>query len=371
MNENKTNEESVSKEIPVDTKGMSFGQKIRYLFLGEEPKKDIVEQKTPERAPEDEISSDKEPVKVEANAKEQEKDVDVPAQVEVSEKNAPPAPPPPTNVVEFKNVSKYFGNGENKKCALKDINFVIEDLPKVGELITIVGMSGCGKSTLLRILAGLEPHYPPTEGEVLILGKKLTEAGSDRGLVDQKYSLLPHLTVLKNIAFGLRLRGVEKKEREEQAREWINKVGLNGFEDKFPSQLSGGMQQRVSIAATLILKPRIILMDEPFGALDPKTRMSMQNLLVELWKEQQSTIFFVTHQMDEAIYLGDRVFRMGTNPGRLIETLQVPRPDTAPEIFRKEPWFFPAVEELGRRLENEIPADGDWMDNIIKGVWSK
>lgn len=271
----------------------------------------------------------------------------------------------PPHVVEFKKVSKYFGEGEHKKVALQDVSFVIEDLPNVGELITIVGMSGCGKSTLLRILAGLEPHYPQSVGEIEVFGQPLRPADAGRGLVDQKYSLLPHLTVLDNVAFGLRVQGMSKAERYSLAREWISKVGLNGSEGKYPSELSGGMQQRVSIAATLILKPRIILMDEPFGALDPKTRMSMQKLLVDLWNEQESTIFFVTHQMDEAIYLGDRVFRMGTNPGRLVETLDVPRPDVSPDAFRKEKWFHPAVEELARRLETDAPANPEWFGNTI------
>ena len=288
--------------------------------------------------------------------------------IEVKEEKEPVEPvallnPPP--VVEFKNVCKFFGEGEHRKVALQDISFEIEDFPNVGELITIVGMSGCGKSTLLRILAGLEPHYPHSSGEVFVLGDPLAPAGSRRGLVDQKYSLLPHLTVLDNVSFGLRIQGMEKDERYTLAREWISKVGLAGSELKYPSQLSGGMQQRVSIAATLILKPRIILMDEPFGALDPKTRMSMQKLLVDLWNEQESTIFFVTHQMDEAIYLGDRVFRMGTNPGRLVETLNVPRPDVPPDAFRREKWFGPAVEELARRLETDAPADSDWFCNTI------
>ena len=288
--------------------------------------------------------------------------------IEVSEVKAPVKPVAllnPPHVVEFKNVSKFFGSGENRKVALKDLTFKVEDLPNVGELITIVGMSGCGKSTILRILAGLEPHYPHTTGEVEVFGHPLTPADSGRGLVDQKYSLLPHLTVLSNISFGLKLKGVGKKERIEMAMEWVKKVGLEGSENKYPSELSGGMQQRVSIAATLILKPRIILMDEPFGALDPKTRMSMQKLLVDLWNEQESTIFFVTHQMDEAIYLGDRVFRMGTNPGRLVETLEVPRPDVSPEAFRKEKWFAPAVEELAHRLEIDAPANPDWFGNTI------
>jgi ABC-type nitrate/sulfonate/bicarbonate transport system ATPase subunit len=178
-------------------------------------------------------------------------------------------------------------------------------------------------------------------------------------MVDQKYSLMPHLTVRDNIAFGLMLRGVSRKERRDRACEWARKVGLEGCEEKYPSELSGGMQQRVAIAATLILEPKILLMDEPFGALDPKIRMQMQELVVQLWKEQQSTVFIVTHSVEEAIYLGDRVLRMGAKPGRLVEVLQLPRPDVSPEMMRKKPWFNVLSQELLRRLETDAPASGE------------
>jgi NitT/TauT family transport system ATP-binding protein len=262
----------------------------------------------------------------------------------------------PLDVVTFKNVSKSFGNGAEAKLALQDISFTIEDLPHVGELVTIVGPSGCGKSTLLRIIAGLKPHFPQTSGEVLVLGKPVQEPGPDRGLVDQKYSLLPHLNVIENVAFGLKLRGVKRSERFDRAQEWVKKVGLEGSEKKFPSELSGGMQQRVAIAATLILQPRILLMDEPFGALDPGIRLRMQELLIQLWNEQQSTVFLVTHSVEEAVYLGDRVFLMAAKPGRLIEILKVPRPAESPEESRRKPWFINFCQTLLRRLEEESPA---------------
>ena len=262
-------------------------------------------------------------------------------------------------LVVFDKVTKTFGDGPHAKVAIKDVSFVVEDLPNVGELIAIVGQSGCGKSTVLRIIAGLEPHFPPTSGKVQVFGKSVDKPGADRGMVDQKYSLMPHLTVLDNIAFGLRLRDVRARERRDRAREWAKKVGLEGAEDKYPSELSGGMQQRVSIAATLILAPKILLMDEPFGALDPKTRMQMQELLVQLWKEQQSTVFIVTHSVEEAIYLGDRVLRMAAKPGRLVEMLKLPRPDVPPDLMRKEPWFSVLTQELLRRLETDAPASGE------------
>ena len=282
---------------------------------------------------------------------------------ESSSTEHPPAPttPPqtaanPPDVVVFKNVCKSFGHGHEAKLALQEVCFVVEDAPNVGELVTIVGPSGCGKSTLLRILAGLKPHFPPSSGEVMVLGKPVVEAGPDRGLVDQKYSLLPHLNVLQNIAFGLRLRGMSRSQRMDKACEWVKKVGLEGSEDKFPSELSGGMQQRVAIAATLILEPRILLMDEPFGALDPGIRLRMQELLIELWKEQQSTVFLVTHSVEEAVYLGDRVFLMAPKPGRLVDILRVPRPNEPPEESRRKPWFIDFCQALLRRLEDESPA---------------
>jgi len=260
------------------------------------------------------------------------------------------------DVVVFKNVTKSFGEGPNAKVAIEDISFVVEDLPNIGELVTIVGPSGCGKSTLLRTIASLKPHFPPTKGEVLVFGKPAHEPGPDRGLVDQKYSLLPHLNVLNNVAFGLKLRGLSRSECLDRAQEWVKKVGLEGSEKKFPSELPGGMQQRVALAATLILGPRILLMDEPFGALDPGIRLRMQELLIELWKEQEDTVFLVTHSVEEAVYLGDRVFVMAPNPGRLVEILKVPRPAEPPEESRRKPWFINFCQALLRRLEEESPA---------------
>src|ERR1035441_2969081 len=259
----------------------------------------------------------------------------------------------PPDVVTFKHVFKTFGHGPDAKLALQDINFTIEDLPNVGELITIVGPSGCGKSTLLRIIAGLKPHFPQTSGEVLVQNKPVQEAGPDRGLVDQRYSLLPHLRVIENVAFGLKLRGVKRSERAARAEEWVKKVGLEGAEKKFPSELSGGMQQRVAIAATLILQPRILLMDEPFGALDPGIRLRMQELLIQLWNELQSTAFLVTHSVEEAAYLGDRAFLMTDHSRRLMRFLKGPRRAESPKESRRKPWFINFCQALLRRLEEE------------------
>ncbi|HTI71140.1 MAG TPA: ABC transporter ATP-binding protein [Candidatus Limnocylindria bacterium] len=259
-------------------------------------------------------------------------------------------------LVSFRNVTKSFGHPAAPKVVLHDVSFVVEDLPDKGELVAIVGPSGCGKSTLLRLIASLAPHFPPTQGEVKVFGKPVTTPGADRGLVDQKYSLLPNLTVVENIAFGLKLKGVSRSERQMRAHEWVMKVGLEGSEHKYSSELSGGMQQRVAIAATLILQPKILLMDEPFGALDPRIRLRMQELLIQLWREQQATVFLVTHSVEEAVYLADRVFLMADKPGRLSEILHIPRPDEPPEQTRRKPWFIDFTQNLLRRLEEERPA---------------
>jgi NitT/TauT family transport system ATP-binding protein len=283
-------------------------------------------------------------------------DVSSPVKTAASQASAPAQSPDRPDVVVFKRVNKHFGHGTETKVALSELSFVVEDAPNIGELVTIVGPSGCGKSTLLRMIAGLKPHFPPSTGDVLVFGKPVREPGPDRGLVDQKYSLLPHLNVVENVAFGLRLRGLARTDRNAQAADWVKKVGLEGSEKKYPSELSGGMQQRVAIAATLILQPRILLMDEPFGALDPGIRLRMQELLLQLWKEREETVFLVTHSVEEAVYLGDRVFVMAANPGRLIEILKVPRPDESPEQSRRKPWFIDFCQALLRRLEEESPA---------------
>jgi NitT/TauT family transport system ATP-binding protein len=217
----------------------------------------------------------------------------------------PLAPGKPTPVVVFDKVTKRYG----KFTAIKDVTFTIEDHPGRGEMVPILGPSGCGKSTVIRLIAGLAPQFPATSGRVLVDGKPVTGPGADRGMVFQDYTSFDHRSVLDNVAFGLECRGVAKSERYDRARHWIHKVGLSVKKDsdKYPHELSGGMRQRVAIARTLILEPRIILMDEPFGALDPPTRSRMQDNLVALWREQSPTIFFITHSIEEAVFLGDHV----------------------------------------------------------------
>jgi len=245
-------------------------------------------------------------------------------------------------IVEFRGVTKTYNFGQaNAFTAIRDIDFVVEDLPGRGEFATVLGPSGCGKSTVLRLIAGLEPQHPATEGEVLVNGRPVTGPGADRGMVFQDYTSLDHRTVLDNVTFGLECEGMPRRVRDELGRIWVDRVGLSVENDltKYPHELSGGMRQRVAIARTLILSPRIILMDEPFGALDPVTRMHMQDLLVDLWREVEATVFFVTHSIEEAVYLGDRVYLLSSSPGTILEELEVAPPDRpAIEMQREAPF---------------------------------
>ena len=252
---------------------------------------------------------------------------------------APVTHPP---IVSFTGVSKTYDNGFT---AIKDVTFCINDTPDSMEIVTILGPSGSGKSTILRLIAGLTPQFPATAGEVLVLGKPVEGPGPDRGMVFQDYTSFDNRTVLDNVAFGLECAGVGANERHERAREWIGKVGLNVDTDalKYPHQLSGGMRQRVAIARTLILHPRIVLMDEPFGALDPRTRLHMQDLLMALAKETQATVFFVTHSVEEAVYLGDRTLIISTAPGTVLKDILSPRPDFNARDMQRRPEFMEVV----------------------------
>ena len=265
-----------------------------------------------------------------------------------------PAVKSPPPVVEFRDVTKVYNAGRDDAfTAVKDISFVVEDLPDKGEFVAVLGPSGCGKSTVLRMIAGLDPQHPPTTGSVSVAGQSVLGPGPDRGMVFQDYTSFDNRTVLDNVAFGLECRGVGAAERHERAREWIGKVGLNVDSDayKYPHELSGGMRQRVAIARTLILKPKIILMDEPFGALDPHTRMQMQDLLVGLWRDVQATVFFVTHSIEESVYLGDRVFILSRSPGTLLHEIPVEPPNRPALEMQREPNFQKTVFEIRDILE--------------------
>jgi NitT/TauT family transport system ATP-binding protein len=250
------------------------------------------------------------------------------------------------HVVEFRGVTKTYNYGKsNAFTAVKNVNFVVEDLPDKGELVAILGPSGCGKSTILRMIAGLEPQHPATQGDVLVQGSPVIGPGSDRGMVFQDYTSFDHRTVLDNVTFGLECQRISRKVREELGRIWIQRVGLNVETDqyKYPHELSGGMRQRVAIARTLILRPRIILMDEPFGALDPNTRMDMQDLLVSLWRDLEATVFFITHSIEEAVYLGDRIYLLTNSPGTICQEIEVEPPDKPARVMQQDMQFQKTV----------------------------
>ena len=222
--------------------------------------------------------------------------------------------------VEAVDLGKVFhGRRGAEVVALDGISLQIHDR----EMVSIVGASGCGKSTLLKIIAGLEA---PTSGELLLDSHPIEGPGRDRGMVFQEYTLFPWLTVVKNVEFGL--TGVSKRERRDIARQFLEVVGLSKFEAHYPGELSGGMQQRVAIARALAYKPTVLLMDEPFGALDAQTRGLMQDLLLKIWADESLTVLFVTHDVDEAVYLSDRLYVLSARPGRVKEIVEIglPRP---------------------------------------------
>jgi NitT/TauT family transport system ATP-binding protein len=246
-------------------------------------------------------------------------------------------------VLEVKGLGKTFTTAQGKVVALNDISFKTYRR----ELVCVIGPSGCGKSTLIRILAGLESH---TSGEVLIDGTPVNGPGPERGMVFQGYTLFPWLTVKKNLMFGLEMNDVGRDTAEAEARQWLDLLGLTKFADAYPHQLSGGMKQRVAIGRALANKPRILLMDEPFGALDAQTRIKMQNHLLEIWRNIDITILFITHDLDEAILLADRILVLKAHPGEIQELVEVPvpRPRSAGQLSSAE------FQSTKRRLEELI-----------------
>ncbi|MGZ5884852.1 MAG: ABC transporter ATP-binding protein [Burkholderiaceae bacterium] len=217
-----------------------------------------------------------------------------------------------------------LGQGADLFEAVKDISLSVEP----GEFICLLGPSGCGKSTLLGALAG---HLAPSRGTIRVDNQPVSGPHPERGLVFQHHTLFPWTRVLQNVAFGLKMKGVARQERHDRARELLKLVGLDGFEHHYPAQLSGGMKQRVEIARVLINDPRVMLMDEPFGALDAQTRLMMQQLLLKVWARIKTTIVFITHDIDEALFLADRILVMSPRPGRIIEEIRLdfPRPRDA------------------------------------------
>lgn len=230
-------------------------------------------------------------------------------------------------VLTVDRLSRSFEAGGQTVNALSNVSYLV----RKREFISVIGPSGCGKSTLIRILAGLDR---PSSGIVALDGKAVGGPGADRGMVFQNYTLFPWLSVARNVMFGLRMKGMGRKQAKQSALKWLDVVGLSEFADHYPAQLSGGMKQRVAIARALANEPRILLMDEPFGALDAQTRAAMQAHLLRIWETVDVTILFITHDLDEAIYLSDRIVVLGARPGRILEIIEVPvaRPRT-PEQF--------------------------------------
>ena len=249
--------------------------------------------------------------------------------------------------VSIQAVSRVFETAKGQRTqALLPVDFEVRD----NDFVTILGPSGCGKSTLLRIVAGLD-H--PSSGRVLLGGRPIEGPGADRGMVFQSYTLFPWLTIEQNIRFGLRERGMPEAQQKERAAYFIAKVGLRGFEQHFPKQLSGGMQQRTAIARALANDPKILLMDEPFGALDNQTRVLMQELLLGIWEAERKTVLFVTHDIDEAIFMANRVAVFSARPGRIKTELAVQLAHPRHYTIKTSPEFM----DLKARLTEEIRAE--------------
>jgi NitT/TauT family transport system ATP-binding protein len=250
-------------------------------------------------------------------------------------------------VLSVNNLQKTFAHAGDRHAVFDRVSLDIHRR----EFITIIGPSGCGKSTFIRIAAGLDEA---TAGEMLLDGRPIGGPGPDRGMVFQGYTLFPWLTVKQNVMFGLEMQGHDKTEAEGQAREWLEMVGLSRFEGSYPHELSGGMKQRVAIARALANNPRVLIMDEPFGALDALTRCKMQTYLLQIWKKVDVTILFITHDLDEAVFLSDRIVVLGVNPGGVREIIEnpVPRPRSVEQFLTPE---FLAVKH---RLDELIHAPG-------------
>src|SRR5579864_2045300 len=265
-------------------------------------------------------------------------------------------------ILEVRDLDKRFESAQGECTALNGINFKTHRR----EFVCVIGPSGCGKSTMIRILAGLERQ---TSGSVLLDGKPVEGPGADRGMVFQGYTLFPWLTVKKNVMFGLEVNGHGKLESEREAMQWLQLIGLEKFADVYPHQLSGGMKQRVAIARALANQPRILLMDEPFGALDAQTRCRMQAHLLEIWRKIDITIVFITHDLDEAIFLADRILVLSAHPGEVQELIEVPvpRPRSAAQLI--SPSFLATkarLEELIHQSKSDHDEEADTYSMVAR-----
>ncbi len=252
-----------------------------------------------------------------------------------------------TPILSVRGVERRFATSTGSMLALQATDLDVAE----NDFITILGPSGCGKSTLLRIVAGLDTQ---TAGQVLLEGKPVRGPGADRGMVFQSYTLFPWLSVIDNVCFGLRERGWPRTRQLEVAQDFIVKVGLKGFESHYPKQLSGGMQQRIALARALANDPRMLLMDEPFGALDHQTRELMQELLLGIWEGQRKTVLFVTHDIDEAVFMGSRVMVMSARPGRIKLDQVVPLAHPRHYSVKTTPAFTVLKAELTEAVRSEV-----------------
>ncbi len=252
----------------------------------------------------------------------------------------------PEPILRIEGVTKEYKTKKGMLTALEPATFSIEK----SELVSIVGPSGCGKSTLLHIIGGL---IEPTAGQMFLDDVEFQDAGAERGMVFQAYTLFPWLTVRENVKFGPRMRGLPLEECEKRASHFLAAVDLHGFHHHFPKQLSGGMRQRVAIARALANSPRMLLMDEPFGALDAQTRAIMQDLVLDIRRKERTTTLFITHDIDEAVYLSDRIFVMTARPGRFKAEIQVPFGDQRDDSLRDAPEFFEIRKQVHHLLHEE------------------
>ena len=252
-------------------------------------------------------------------------------------------------ILSIRGVSRRFTSAHGDTLALEATDLEVAE----NDFITILGPSGCGKSTLLRIVAGLDR---PSAGEVQLDGRRIEEPGADRGMVFQSYTLFPWLTVRENVCFGLRERGLPRAEQLDVAQAFIGKVGLVGFEQHYPKQLSGGMQQRTALARALANGPRMLLMDEPFGALDHQTRELMQELLLGIWEAERKTVLFVTHDIDEAVFMANRVVVMSARPGRIKLDRPVPLDYPRHYSVKTSPPFAALKAQLMEQVRAEVLA---------------
>jgi NitT/TauT family transport system ATP-binding protein len=259
--------------------------------------------------------------------------------------------------VEVNQVYKQYSTKHGSLVALKNINLHVAE----GEFVCVVGASGCGKSTLLRLIAGLET---PTAGEIRVDGVRVTGPGADRGIVFQNFTLYPWMSVAENVEFGLKLQGVSKTKRQQQANNYLEVVGLSRFANALPKELSGGMKQRVAIARALVCQPKILLMDEPFGALDVQTKELMQKFLQEIWRRTSTTILMITHDIEEAIFLSQRIYVLSSQPGTIKQEIQIQLPKESTEQIKYHPVFMNYKHDVMRSIGYMENSGNSFEKNI-------